>query len=244
MRNTSSSSSLQTSTTTSSGMSKVWPTILSKSSSPTVCVWGGILRYGMCSLLEYEGMINAINYQDMLAQALSLIEQLFDGHHLFFQQDGESAHRASSSTVFLEENIVPSFISKEHCQPTHQTSPIKNLWGIMEEQVRLEEPTTVEQLCHLIFAEWNQILCKLCEKLMDSMKGCLQAASMLREDILTRDEATSCGGLSNNPTSCTLAGPIKNVKPSVHKFFAHPLLYLVRSCGVASWETFSEQPCG
>jgi len=77
-----------------------------------ICVWGGISMNGMCDLLEYEGTITAARYQELLTQALPLIENLFCGHNFTFQQDGTSAHTANSTTQFLQDN-VPFFIPKE-----------------------------------------------------------------------------------------------------------------------------------
>jgi len=133
------------------------------------------LYHGVCSLLEYEGTLNAACYQDLIAEACPSIDALFENRKWYFQQDGASAHRAASTIEFLKK-IMLRFIPKEDWPPNSpDLSPIENLWVIIDAQVKEQMPSTVPKMQKMIFDAWNSISNEICTNLTNSMHSHLQA---------------------------------------------------------------------
>jgi len=57
------------------GAEWLWPQL---GHPPEIHVWGGILYYGVCCLIEYKGNLNAEYYQEVLLEAHPSITALFE----------------------------------------------------------------------------------------------------------------------------------------------------------------------
>jgi hypothetical protein len=160
----------------SDGRSYVWKKkgepLSDRTTTPTVkhgggnnlMVWGCMGWNGVGVLTEVQGIMDAIQYCDILDGG---VEESFEKLEMeederIFQQDNDPKHTSKRATKWFED---------------HDISPIEHLWVDLKK--RLNEypvpPKGVHELWDRVVEEWNKIPPEVCQNLIESMPRRIQA---------------------------------------------------------------------
>ena len=135
-----------------------------------IMVWACIGKNFKSNLIRIEGCLNAISYQNMLAQN-HIIEKLNDRYGTngyVFQEDGATPHRAKSTRLYLKDKVtsLPEDLHWPSSSP--DLSVIEICWAILKSRIDMSEVKTADDLYHAAENAWNTIPQETINLLIDS----------------------------------------------------------------------------
>jgi transposase len=146
---------------------------------PQVHVWGCFSKFGVGVLKRINGNLNAEKYQKEIINDIDIVGQClrFPEKSFIFQQDLAPAHKATSTTRFLNEMNVEVL---DWPANSPDANPIENLWHIIKRNVINTCPATDNDLWNAIQDIWYKISRAQCESLVHSMPRRLSSIIQMR----------------------------------------------------------------
>lgn len=167
--------------------------------SPQVHVYAAVTSRGVTPLYFVEGTtghqpsstqpkkrskgVGSTEYIDMLKERmLPALRELFPGRRWHrkwqFMQDNVPAHTAKATKAFLAAEHVRVLAAWPPHSP--DLNPIENMWAWAEMKLRAKGvPGSVGQFKEWLIEVWSSVPLELCEKLVHSMGGRLEACTRL-----------------------------------------------------------------
>jgi hypothetical protein len=145
--------------------------------SPALMIWG-CMSYkgtGRIAFLEPNRRMNSEWYSSILEGPVqnTIVEHFGVGRQVNFQDDGAPCHRSRVVEVKCNDLGIRRL---EWPGQSPDANPIENLWKIVKNKVRLQQPQTVAALKDAINDVWNNgIPVSLCQHLIGSMQNRLHA---------------------------------------------------------------------
>lgn len=149
-----------------------------------VTVWCGVSIFGIIGPYFFEEnnrnvTINSERYVNMLRVFLRPELRRLGQNHIWFQQDGATAHTARQTRILLQEMFPGRLISKfgDITWPANSpdlTAPDFFLWGYLKEKVYERRPNTIQELKIRILEEINNIGAELLKRVMQNFRCRLQ----------------------------------------------------------------------
>lgn len=139
-------------------------------------VWGCMGWNGVGVLTEVQGIMNAVQYCDILdGGVVPSFEKLDmeEGEH-YFQQDNDSKHEAKRTFQWFEDKAI-EVLGWPAQSP--DLNPIEHLWNHVKKQLKKypQAPKGVHQLWERVVEEWEAIEPEVCQKLIESMPARIEA---------------------------------------------------------------------
>lgn len=135
----------------------------------SVMVWGGISNGGKTRLVNVEGNLNAVRYQQDILDpvAIPYIRNL--GGRGILQDDNARPHRARLVTEHLRQQGIQR-MEWPACSP--DLNPIEHLWDQLGRAVRrrVTNATTLQDMRMILVQEWNAIPQQSIQRLIQSMR--------------------------------------------------------------------------
>lgn len=147
----------------------------------SLMVWGCMSARGVGSLHFINGTVNAVKYQSILEEHLSLsIPELQNSFGEFiFQQDGASCHTAKSTKQWFSDKQIP-VLEWPACSP--DLSPIESVWGKMKSTLKADPAKTMPELKSRLQSIWNKITPDECQTLVNTMNRRIKAVIKRKGD--------------------------------------------------------------
>ena len=121
----------------------------------SVMLWGCFSSKGPGNLVRVHGIMNALNYQDILNKNLmASARKLKMGRHWVFQQDNDPKHVAKSTQKWFSSHKLKVLPWPSQ---SPDLNPIENLWGELKRRVHERGPRTLDDLERLCKEEWSKI---------------------------------------------------------------------------------------
>lgn len=169
----------------------------SKYGGHSVEVWGGITRFGSLPLIFIERPVHLVNgkqqrtpfrspdfIREVLTPSVPRIKRMFNCHGIrddewTFQQDGDAKHKSTIVQSWLDKHVTCFTARGEWPTASPDLSPIENLWGIMDEELKElggeKGFATREQFKRAIVKVWKSKTTKnTIKKLIDSVPKRMQ----------------------------------------------------------------------
>lgn len=144
---------------------------------PGITVWAAISSEGLIGPFFLDGRVNGERYLNMLQTQFYPLVQ----HHedFFFQQDGAPPHYATAVREWLNETFTDRWIGRRGpmewpARSPDLTPPDFFLWGVLKDLVYKQNPTSIQQLRHVIEEQMQTIDIDMCQKVCRSVAGRLQ----------------------------------------------------------------------
>lgn len=115
----------------------------------SVMFWGAIKYDGTMALVEVDGILNSIKYQELLMIHLLPAYE----HDKIFQQDGASCHRSKSTMEFLANQNIQ--ILEKWPSQSPDINIIENIWSILKTNVFRRQPKSIDDIKRFCQEEWN-----------------------------------------------------------------------------------------
>lgn len=127
-----------------------------------VWLWGCICADGLGHAELYEGTLDAVRYQRILALNLVKSAHTFWPKGLwYFQQDNASPHTAGTSRAWFHNHGVTLL---DFPPWSGDLSPAENLWSDLKRRVYAHHPQTMQELEHWIIKEWEATDLAFCKR--------------------------------------------------------------------------------
>lgn len=137
----------------------------------SVMVWGMISAAGVGPLVRLYGKVNANVYKQLLDQ--TVVEYLHStSDEAIFMQDNAPCHKAKKVLDFLEQKGISTF---EWPPQSPDLNPIENVWKLVGERARKNNPKNQDELWRFLKIEWNKITPSFCKDLVNSCNRRCQA---------------------------------------------------------------------
>ena len=128
--------------------------------------WGVCLSLGTGPLVLMKGTINQHRYIKILKQHLLPYIAKNNLTNFKFVQDNAPSHSAKSVKTWLQSQNLLGI----DCPPqSPDLNGIENLWNIIKNKVKKENPQNLHQLNELVKLAWSNIDIETCMKLIHSM---------------------------------------------------------------------------
>jgi len=138
-----------------------------------VMVWGCMSAAGVGSLVFIEGIMEKMQYLDILKKnLLQSAEKLGVRGDFRFYQDNDPKHKSGIVQNWLIWNC-PHVMSPPAQSP--DINVIENLWAVLDNNVRKYKISNKDDLKRALLAEWQKIAPEFTEKLVESMRNRLKA---------------------------------------------------------------------
>lgn len=143
-----------------------------------VMMWGCITYSGpgyACQI--YDGTMKAIDYQEILNTTFkdSMDYYNFDWSEMYFQQDNDPKHKATSTMKWIDEQGIK--ILEDWPAQSPDLNPIEHVWHHLK--LKLSAYSTkakgVHELWERIDKEWNSFTEMECRRYIDSMPDRIRA---------------------------------------------------------------------
>ena len=144
------------------------PTV--KHGGGSVMVWGCMGWNGVGILQEVEGILDSIQYVDILASGIPESREKLDleGEGFYFQQDNDSKHTSKLAQKWFEDHGI-NLLDWPAQSP--DLNPIEHLWEHAKRQLKKYDtpPKGVHDLWNRLAEEWDKIPPEVCQNLIESM---------------------------------------------------------------------------
>ena len=132
---------------------------------PTIMVWAGIGYNYKSKLIILETTLNADSYIKMLKdnQIIEEIKSKNPDRIMWFQQDGAPAHYSKKAKKYICKLIQ---LVDDWPSNSPDLYVIENLWAIVKQRIKINPPTTMNELKDRLIEEWNKIDQNLINNLM------------------------------------------------------------------------------
>lgn len=142
----------------------------------SVMIWSVICGKGMGRLYIVQGIMNQVQYKNVLEQRLlpQLTEWFGPEENKTFMQDGAPCHTAKSIKIFLKDKNIPLL---DWPGNSPDLNPIENVWELLKKEVAKENITNKVVLIESIIKHWNHNarLQEMAENCIKSMPKRVQA---------------------------------------------------------------------
>ena len=122
-------------------------------------VWGAIHSKGVGKLIRVEGNLTAVQYVDILENALVPLYDELEAENpefLYFQQDNDPKHTSKLAKAFLRDTDIKNL---KWPPKSPDVSPIENGWAELKRRMRLDprypKIQTADQLFELAKEIWE-----------------------------------------------------------------------------------------
>jgi transposase len=130
-------------------------------------VWGAFAAHGVGSLIMVDGILEQIQYRDILdTYMLPSKDVLFGDGDWLFQQDNDPKHTAILTRDWFIANNVPLM---EWPSQSPDLNPIENLWTILDLSCKDRNPQNEQELFEILEQAWHQLNPDTLYKLVASM---------------------------------------------------------------------------
>ena len=141
-------------------------------------LWGCFSSKGPGNLVRVHGIMNALNYQDILNKNLmASARKLKMGRHWVFQQDNDPKHVAKSTQKWFSSHKLKVLPWPSQ---SPDLNPIENLWGELKRRVHERGPRTLDDLERLCKEEWSKIPLSVCSNLVKCYRRRLSAVLLAK----------------------------------------------------------------
>ena len=131
----------------------------------SVMVFGMISAAGPGPLVRLHGRINASVYKELLKQHVLPTLKTAVNQPAVFMQDNAPCHTAKSIKKFLSEENVTVM---DWPAQSPDMNPIENVWKLLNERSKKQNPSNVDELWHYLQEEWKKISVDECKTLINS----------------------------------------------------------------------------
>lgn len=131
----------------------------------SVMVFGMISAAGPGPLVRLHGRINAAVYKELLKQHVLPPLRTAVNQPAVFMQDNAPCHTAKSvKKFFSEENVTVM----DWPAQSPDLNPIENVWKLLNERTKKQNPSNVAELWNYLKEEWEKISVDECKTLINS----------------------------------------------------------------------------
>ncbi len=139
-------------------------------------VWGCMGRNGVGKLVEVQGIMDAVQYCEILEDGLvESFEKLeMNEKERIFQQDNDPKHIPKRATVWFEDNNIQVLVLPPQ---SPDLNFIEHLWVHIKKRLQKYPipPKGVHELWERVEKEWNNISPEVCQNLIGSMERRIEA---------------------------------------------------------------------
>lgn len=141
----------------------------------SVMIWAGIWHGGRTAAIAISGNMNGERYKNEII--LPIVIPIAREHHLTFQDDNATLHRAQSVTRTIQDSGIQTLPWPAR---SPDLSPIEHAWDILGRKVRSgyeHPPTSLRVLSQRLIEQWQAIeqsdIDQLCESMPNRIAACL-----------------------------------------------------------------------
>lgn len=137
--------------------------------SVSLMVWGCVSYHGVGELVIVDGTMKSTDYIDILDHnLLDSVENMFGDAMIpfIFQHDNAPVHTARNVQTWLDEHDVQVI---QWPAQSPDLNVIENVWGMLQNRVMRDRPSTKLELIQCLFRAWGDITPDYLHKLFSSM---------------------------------------------------------------------------
>ena len=138
-------------------------------------VWGCIGWNGVGMLVEVQGILDVNQFCSILEEGLveSFEKLKMNEDDRIFQQVNNLKHTSKKGQRWLLDNNIRLL---DWPPQSPDINPLEHLWGHLKQHLKYDTPPKgVHELWERLVKEWNAISPDVCQKLIESMPGRIQA---------------------------------------------------------------------
>lgn len=131
-----------------------------------IMVWGAFSWYGIGPLHRINGIMDSLQYREILQTKMKPFAVDNMPQNWVFQQDNDPKHKSNLVKNWLNHNNITVL---DWPAQSPDLNPIENLWGMFEREMQGQKYSKTEDLFEALHKHWNQLSKGYLEKLVDSM---------------------------------------------------------------------------
>lgn len=131
-----------------------------------IMVWGCFSKNGVGKLHFIEGLMDSVEYVNILANNLKHSAELLGHENWVFQQDNDPKHTSNRAKSFFAKKRIEVL---EWPSQSPDLNPIEHLWAFIKSKLKGEKFKNKNDLSIAVETIWYGISKDFCAKLVDSM---------------------------------------------------------------------------
>jgi len=149
---------------------------------PKYRVAGAVTARGATRLVCYTGNLDSSEYQKIIKDIISDVDELYPELKWRWFQDSARPHVSQETTKFLKANVPAFFPPTEKPANSPDANIMENFYGTLQDIVSEKNPQSVHALKRLVNSEWKKITPEMCSSYISDLPR------RLKEIIATKGE--------------------------------------------------------